>query len=385
MPHTEFSQFHYYPALLSSPGEHRGYRELPDVDKKLIIPIFELSQRGNPANLDDSKTAILETSAAQPFILDLCKDPAPAPYLPIDPSDDDKARFEKAQIAQTNYNNLLANLLNPADGFHAWRQLVSGFKNAVPTIQFTDASTQARQIIRQAARLSEGNQSVAIRITQESGIAIYPVIANIISILGSPNQILIVIDCGQGRQFISPRAKFARDAITQILANLDISERPLVRAVCMANSFPRPTHQGLLPRKNYDWRLWREAREAFPFTFGDYGAMHRIPRSSFVPPGVPTVVFPLDDEWLIYRHDSASDPKGWIEGSKAIVTSEKFANAPAIWGTAIIQQASSGDISGIDQASYWHASKVNIHIHRQIDYAKNNFMSYGDDDEPPEP
>jgi hypothetical protein len=66
MPQVDFSHFYYYPSLLSSAGEHLGYRELPDADRRRLVPIFELSQRGNPANLNDAQTAIRETSARPP-------------------------------------------------------------------------------------------------------------------------------------------------------------------------------------------------------------------------------------------------------------------------------------------------------------------------------
>jgi hypothetical protein len=380
MPQVDFSHFYYYPSLLSSAGEHLGYRELPDADKRRLVPIFELSQRGNPANLNDAQTAIRETSAGRPFILDLCKDPAPPPYVPIDPTDDDLVRIERARQAQASYNTLLQRLLSADDGFAVWREMVANFPNAIATIQFTDAASQARQILRQAMFFSRGGNSIAIRVTEESVPAIYAVIAQIISILESPDRLLIVIDSGQARQFIAPRARYARDAMAHILNSVDIAEQPLVRAVCMTNSFPRPGHEGVRSYRNLDWRLWREAREGFPFTFGDYAAIHRIPRSSFIPPGKPTVVLPLDEAWIIYRHTNTNDETGWVTGARLISENENFATAPAIWGTNVIRRAATGDLNGLNYAWAWHASKVNIHIHRQLDFAQNNITSYGGDD-----
>lgn len=51
MPRINFTEFPYYPALQLSSGEHIGYRELPVGDKQRLLPIFELSQRGDETNL----------------------------------------------------------------------------------------------------------------------------------------------------------------------------------------------------------------------------------------------------------------------------------------------------------------------------------------------
>jgi hypothetical protein len=224
-------------------------------------------------------------------------------------------------------------------------------------------------------------------VSEESENSIYSLLPQIVSILESPERLLIIVNCGQGRQFIPRRAEFARAAITRVLSGLDIAEQPMVRAVCMSNSFPRIGHDGLRMSVNFDWRIWREAREGFPFSFGDYGATHRIARGPFVPLDIKSsVVLPLDESWLIYRHENANDPSGWIAGAQAVVAHEAFADAPDIWGTHLIQQAAGGNISDIDAPRFWYASKVNLHLHRQLGFARSSIAGYGgaDDDEPPE-
>jgi hypothetical protein len=227
MPQVDFSQFQYYPALQSNISELLAYRELSADTKQRIAPLLELSQRGTSADLNDPITEVRAVTGTPPFILDLSKEPAPAPYRY---PGEDPEKVERATESQTAYNNLLSTLLNQADGFSAWRELSASFDNAIPVLQFTDPSIQHRQILRQAALLSHGDQSLAIRIPEEYADPLGSLVPQIISILRSPAQLLIIIDCGQRRQRLAQRAQFAADTMTRILGDIDISEQPPISA-----------------------------------------------------------------------------------------------------------------------------------------------------------
>lgn len=383
MPVIDFSQYSYYPSLLCGIGEHLGYRELSSSDRESLAPILELSHRSGFTNFDTAIVEIATTSAGLPFILDLSHGPAPPPYVPREPTEADQRRIERERQAQVSYNRALLEMLDPTDGFAAWRQLVAQFPNAIPTIQYSEANSQAGQILRQAVLLSQGGGCVAIRISQQNGFDICRVIPQIVSILESPDRLLIVVDCYQRRTNISERASFAIEAMAQISGGVDLQSRPMLRAVCMSNSFTQPGHDGLREDyENLDWRLWREAREAFPFLYGDYAAMYRLRRqNTFVPPDWrATVVYPRERDWLVYRHPNASDPQGWQIGSAAILASDKYKPAPQIWGVRIIERAATGDLAGIDAARFWYGAKVNIHIHRQLPFSRQMVSEYGLDD-----
>jgi hypothetical protein len=384
MPTVDFSQYFYYPDLLCGVGEHLGYRELPVGDKQNLVPVLKLSHRSGFTNFDTAVADVTTTSAARPFILDLSHEPAPPPYIPREPTEADQRRIERERQAQTSYNRALSALLNPANGFAAWREMAAQFQTGIPTLQYSDANGQAGQILRQAVLLSQGGGCIAIRINQQDGFDICRVIPQIVSILESPDRLLVIVDCDQRRTNISQRASFASEAMSRILSNIDLQSRPLIRAVCMSNSFTQPGHDGL--REDYDnldWRLWREARETFPFLYGDYAAMYRLRRqNTFVPPDWrATVVYPREEEWLVYRHPDASDPQGWQIGSAAITDHARYNPAPRVWGVQVIERAAAGNLTGIDAARFWYGAKVNIHIHRQIPFARQTIGEYGLDDD----
>ncbi|MCW2245138.1 hypothetical protein M2352_000729 [Azospirillum fermentarium] len=384
MPIVDFSQYPYYPALRCSTGEHLGYRSLGNSDKDWIIPVLELSQRGNSPSLDPSIANIRQTIGARAFILDLCHEPAPDPHISANPRDPaaERQRVEQEREAQEAYNRGLARLLDPSDGFSAWRRLVTTFPNAIPVIQYTDADAQARQILRQAAFFSRTG-SIAIRIRQEDNARIFEIISQIISVIDSPDHLLIIIDCGQGRQRLRDRANFARNAIGRITEGLDPAQIALIRAVCMSNTFMKPNHDGLIYYRNDDWGIWRAARESFPFLFGDYAAMNRIRRmTTFTPSDYrATVVYPLNDAWLVYRHPDANDEAGWGAGAEEVVAHERYQPVPEVWGAEVIGRAANGDTADVLASRFWHAVKVNIHIHRQIGAAAVNVAGLDGEDE----
>jgi len=388
MPSVEFSGITYYPDILCTPGEHMGYRRLSDQDKDSIVPIFGLSRRPSAPDLTDSIRMITESVGDRPFLLDLDPRPAPPPYVARDPADPaaDRRRVAAETQAQESYNRELRRLLSAQDGFAAWREFCNIFPEAVPVLQFEDPVADGLDLLRQAAMLARGGNSIAIKIRQDTDPAIIGLVAQTIAILDHPGQLLIVIDCGQGRLRISERAEFARTRMQAILSELSVTQRPEVRAVCMSNSFNTPNHSGLRdrPTPNLDWRLWREASEVYPFAFGDYAATHRPgAHSSFQPRDWrATVVYPLGESWLAYRAPNTNDEQGWIDGAVAIRDRPEYPPAPGVWGVEMIEQAAGDDLEGLNSARFWYAAKVNIHIHRQLAYSAEQLAaaSNGDDD-----
>lgn len=386
MPVIDFAQFAYYPDLLCSYGEHEGYNHLNDEDKDSIIPIFELSQRSHEPNLNGSIELIRRTSNGRPFILDLCKNPAPPPFVSNNPQTqaEMRDRIEEQRAAQEEYNSELAQLLDPSNGFSAWRQLVNEFPASVPVLQYTDANRESLDLLRQAALLARDDRSLAIRITQESDPVIYSTVAQIISILDSPDRLLLIIDCGQGRLRRAEREDFVRRAISSITRDFDVAQRSAIRGVCLSSSFPNLNNDGLRHYAGYDWEIWDEVRGVFPFMFGDYAATYRKRSSSTYIPGDwrSTVVYPLDEGWLAYRHLDANDRSGWTSGAAETMEHDLYEPTEIpCWGADMLERAAEGDTEGVESARFWYAAKVNMHIHRQIQVAAANIFGIEDDDE----
>lgn len=364
MTTIEFSQFQYYPCLQCSEPEQIGYRELSAEDKDAVLPIVELSQIKNESSLDETLEVAISLLGTRPFILDLSKDRAPPAY--IAKQNPDQAKINKLQASQDAYNDALLSLLTPTDGFSAWRECVSKFPTAIPVLQFTDPATQSKNILRQAAQFwKSGFEKMAIRVNPETSDEIFSTLGQIIAFLDSADQLLLIVDCGQGRQQIAERAEFAKKAVARVREELDASQLLNLSALCLHDSYTSPP-QGARFYESYSRELWREASAGFPFLFGDYAGHRRLKKSSTYMPGEwkAQVAYALPEGWIIYRHPNAQDSQGWIAGSKAIVSSDDFDDGLDCWGSDLVKAAAEGNLDPYGSARYWHGAKINMHIHR---------------------
>ena len=368
MTSVNFSQFSYYPSLQCSEPEQIAYKELSPEDKSAIIPIIELSQIKNESSFEETIKAVHSLLESRPFILDLSKDRAPQAY--VAKQNPDYSKIKKIQTAQDRYNDSLLSLLTPTDGFSAWRDCVAEFPNAIPVLQFTDPATQAKNILRQAVQLwKSGVEKMAIRVCLETSDDIFDVIGQIVACLDTAAQLLLIVDCGQGRQQIAERSEFAKKAVARVIEELDPSQVLNLSAVCLHDSYTNPP-DGATLYESYSRELWREASSGYPFLFGDYAGYRRLKKTSTFMPGEwkAQVVYALPESWIIYRHPNAQDAQGWIAGSKAIVQDNNFDDGLDCWGSDLVKSAAMGTLDPHGSARYWHAAKINMHIHRQIRY-----------------
>jgi hypothetical protein len=370
MPKVDFAAYSYYPALQSTFPEQHGYRQLSDADKDALLPIFELSQRTyDDADFAGAQEDIRTSVAGRPFILDLCKDACPPPFIPSkrEPTPQTLAKIEAQKKIQLSYNAALAKLLDPADGFNSWRELVATFPNCIPVLQFTEPVTQAKNILRQASMMA-ANGCLAIRIPLETDPSIFSIIALVVATLENASSLLIIIDCGQGRTRVSERAEFARRAIATILSEVEVTQRANIRAVCLSNSFPNATHDELKAYAGCDNELWEQTLEAFPFMYGDYSAMHRRHNTTMFVPGEwrATVISPSKDGWLIFRDPNSKEQKGWETGSKLVRADASFVPLDT-WGATVIANGAVGKLEDNKSPRFWYAAK-NLHLHQQVNW-----------------
>ncbi len=379
------SNYYYYPSLLSGWSELTAYRELSDLDKRRILPIIELSRRRNASDLEAAQSDVSSTFANRPFILDLDKRPAPAPYISKMPSDPlaETLRVEQETASQRSYNAILQRLLNPTNGFSAWRELVAEFPNAIPTLQYDDVVTQGRQILRQAAFLSSEHQNFVFRIRRDGVEHALEIAIQIAAILRDPGQMLIIFDCGQGRIEVKEKERFVIEGVQRITAEIELPYRSSFNFVCMSNSFPTLAHNGLTSKSNIDRRIWQSVRDIAPVAFGDYAAVNRpnAYASYMVWDWRATVVLAKNTSWNIYRHINAKDPNGWIEGAQSLVADVSFPGVGDCWGNDLIAAASEGNITLVDAPRFWHAAKINSHIHRQIMFSPSDLGTDEEGDE----
>lgn len=367
---VSFSSFNYVPVLATTEVERIAYERLRDSTRDAILPLFELTRHRSAIDFEES-CHLLQDFVTNQFILDLDKRVAPPPYQAQNPSNPVAEQQRVARETQENdaFNTYLSALLSPANGFQRWRELASCFPNAVPVLQYTNPAAQANAIIRQASLLSQGGNSIALRIFSSQSEVVCQIATQIIAMLPASSQIIIIFDCGQGRRGASEKAAWVQDSLQKIIAGLEIEQAAALSAVCMSNSYPQPNHEGIRIVENFDRTIWTEASESFPFIFGDYAASHKASAlSSFLPRTYrATVVHSLDQAWVVHRHQNSDDPMGWAEGSAAIIASGEFSPMES-WTDESIHAVAGGVLGEMSTPRPWHAARISGHIERQFAY-----------------
>ncbi len=370
MPAVSFGDFEYVPVISTGEVERIAYNQLRPDTRAGILPVFELSRYRGAENLNES-IAMVGDIVQNAFLLDLDKRYAPAPYQSQNPANPaaEQQRVERETQENDAYNSFLQTLLSPNNGFQNWRQVCAGFDNAVPVLQYTNPQIQANSIIRQASLLSQGGNSIAIRIGQVHTDSLIVLASQILAALPSSGQLLIIFDCGQGRRGVAEKAEWILASLNTLMAALEPEQIVGLSVVCMSNSYPQMTHDGLRIVDNCDREIWRQVFSEFPFHFGDYAATTRTASlSAFMPRTFrATVVHSLDEQWLVHRHENSDDPDGWVVGSQVIVGNDIFDPTDS-WTDQSIQQVALGNLGDMNVPRRWHASKIAGHIDRQFRY-----------------
>jgi hypothetical protein len=370
MTFVSFGDYEYIPVLATNEVERIAYAHLRPDTVAGILPLFELTRHRGGENLEGG-VALVQGAVTLPFFLDLDKRFAPPPYQAQNPGNPVAEQQRVARETQENdaYNAYLNSLLSPASGFANWRDMCSRFGNAVPVLQYTNPTNQANAILRQASLLSQDGNCIALRITQTQSDTLLNIAVQILATLPSSGQLMIILDCGQGRRGVSEKADWVLNCLGHVVSRLEPDQMMGLAMVCMSNSYPPMNHDGLRITTNCDRQIWLAAYDQFPFHFGDYAASTRNQNlSAFLPRSFrATVVHSLDDSWVVHRHENADDPQGWIVGSQVISAHESFDPTDS-WTDQTIEAAANGDLTGMGSPRPWHATRIAGHIDRQFRY-----------------
>lgn len=373
MQTVDFSRFKYIPSILSDAVGEVAYERLSPETRSGILPLFELCWRPRSSDFEECFAFLTRVEGGNPFLLDIDKRLAPDPYQARNPKNPYAAdlKYRQDKAAQIRFNSKLNTLLRPEDGFYNWRSLVHRLPNSIPVLQVTDAVAQKEDVFRQAALLCVGGASAAFRIREAKALEMCSLASELLVQLENPRQLLIILDCGQGRTKLPERAAFVAGALRLIEDRIGHDRMKAVRAVCMSNSFTLPAHKGMRFKENHDWEIWQRVSATIPLAFGDYAACEREnAHSSYRPWDFrATVTHALPGGWLISRHANKNDPKGWHSGCQTISGDFRFAPL-ASWCDKQIVETAKAEEAPSEEPRFWHATRINGHIERQFSQAK---------------
>ncbi len=347
----DFGDYPYFPSLRTRPAEITGYANLRPQIKKGLVPIMRVGAWPRCDDLSESMDQLVKASEGNPFILDVTRE----------------AMYQNGSVHA---------LLDPKDDFKPWRDYVKSFKQAIPTVQFSQMA-RLPQIIRQTRQLEALDRRIAFRISDFQADTSRVITA--MSAMDDPKNALIVIDAGYIRETMAASIAACISSVNDIRDEIPSAEIAVISTSYPASvtSFLQPPGQATSGVVNILERDLFEAIGSDVVIYGDHGSIHARTKAATGGKYTPQIDCALYDAWLFERRPN-SDGEGYIDAAKAILDQWNDCATDDTWGAEMIRKAATGDVAGMKSRSHWIAVRVNLHLTRQYELSQQVFT--GDDD-----
>ncbi|MGW8706083.1 beta family protein [Brevundimonas sp. NPDC055814] len=351
----DFTTVGYLPMLTVSNAEMRGLQELPNADKDLLLPYFQLRPWGVSNELRSTINRITEAYGERPFIADICA-PAP-PGGPTRPVHDELQRLRE-----------------PHNGYAAWCDYLESHAFMIPTLQLRDISQLAPQI----DRLYGLGRGLAVYLPQ----GVHGQLQNLMELISAGTRqgqdVVAIIDLGQRGQEL-----LLTQAITTGLVRTITNAAPQIAVAISASSFPQDfvdrSSQEIFERRHYQGV--RGQFPGSPLIYSDRGSARAERQMGGGGAPAPRVDLAKGESWSFFRDGSGGPrPSGYVTQSSAAMASDAWDRHLRIWGYQMIERTAGGDVTAIRSPVSSAAVRINIHLHHQLFYDHPLDM-YDTDDE----
>ncbi|WP_343628452.1 hypothetical protein [Roseateles sp.] len=348
----------YFPALRTRPPELRALRELDKLRKSRMLPLMSLmALPDGPPDLKRAARRAAEVMQGLPHLIEL-------------PPSNERGG---------DRDELLPRLLDPSDGFRAWREFAAGCRQAVPVVQLAEHRVgrvvdreAERETARQARAIEEDFGLVVFRV-RGRWARLEPVLAALRT-MKTPERAVVMVDLGIERDWLLGCAGIARDMLDQLW-----TASPSSRLVVMGNSFPAQPRGANGAQAAIGSRLPILERELHrrlggmpSLGYGDHASVHA---ADLVEPELPRghgrVDYARDSEWLCERGRADSNDAAHTRAAQAIVDAVPELGERGVWGEHEIVEAANGRLYAQGRAA-WTAVRVNLHLAAQVDAASRN-------------
>ncbi len=335
---VDFDQYSYYPSLRSRMWEMRGYGELCEDSKERLLPIVSLASHHRTKAIEDVANKVREYLGDRAHILDL----------------------EQSSIYACDE---CRSLMNPSNGFSAWREFLVRQPNAIPSALLS-SDAPIRDVVQQVRRLERDQRQVVVRSRAPTNDL--AALQAILSAVDDVNNLMIVLDFGYVRSRASALSIEAANVINALRTTDDAT-----RVVVMGSSYPKSaaTYDDAAAAIPIQERAMHSALGGDEVAiYGDHGSIHPEPMEPMMARFVPRIDYPLPDAWVFRR--VRSDQGGYERCAQLIVglTDWQPELVDQVWGAAKINAAAHGDLTSMGTPGPWIAVRVNLHLWQQIHY-----------------
>ncbi len=369
----------YVPTLGIRPSEMNALEYSLGATKNNLKPCALLAPWGVSNSLENSIKRFEKAYPKEPYFLDI--DRIYSPKNEDKPSPKDINKFLQTEGGYKNWidkvyppkyldrpaQKTMKSLLDPKNGYENWINFIGNHQKVHPCIQCEEQDVH--QIQQQIKAVKELKRPYCLRIDVQKH---YPNMKDIIAAFAKEENYTIILEGGLVSDILTLTDKFSGFISTQ-LNTLNQS----VPIVISYTSFPTGfvTISGIQPTIFENRLLVETLRNKIlnRIVYGDWGsARPRDNRSGGNREPIPARIdYPTKEAWYIARNKEA----GWNYqmAAKEIVKIPDWHGSLGIWGEDMIKRTVQNQSLGIDTPRKNVASRINIHLHRQAFYLKNDF------------
>lgn len=352
-------QISYLPILELRPAEMLALEELPNKDKDALLPLFRLRPWAASNQLSNSIERLKKAFGERPCFLEV----ADEEYI-----DPDKWRPVHTQLKELRLED---------DGYLRWFEFLSheGHLHFIPALQLGGTLPFFYQQIDRLYSLGRG---LLVRLESPTVEALTAIALAISTRSGGGLNVTFVLD------YEKQGSDFERlERVIQELIRIIKKDCPNASIALSASSFPGSftsiSSQKIYERILFD-RINKELGSGLIYSDRGSTRAERQLGGGGVP--APRIDYPKKDEWLFFRQSIALKTafEGYQAQASLLMRSPNWDKGLKLWGSQMIERTASGDSQGgISSPNRSTATRINLHLHRQIYYGDD--ASFFDTDE----
>lgn len=319
----------------------RALEELPEHEKDLLLPTFFLRPWMAAKELDKAIERINKCFGDRRYIIDIDR------YYVA-------TAFDRPAVSD------FIKLREP-NRFEEWLAFVRNIPNAMPSLRL--AGVGVEDIRQQIEIATNFDRAFLFRLDRETGVSVSDVVS-------AANEIehanyLFAVDPGWSNNLLNHTlwASSVTNAVSAI--------RPEVPVIISGSSFPSSFYD-VEPRAVKSIRertLFNEVQRSnnsVNCLYGDWASV-RPPSEENVPMSpVPRIDLALRQEWSFFRY--RTNDGGYRKAAEDAMESAGWDDALQIWGTYLVRATADGDATEITYPGIATAARVNMHLHRQVNF-----------------
>ena len=337
----------YVPTLGIRSSEMLAVEKSLVATKNNLKPCIILAPWYSSYNLENSIKRFEKAYPQRPYFLDIEKN-----YQSTNP--DRHALIE------------MRGLFDPANGYKNWIDFIAAYQNVHPCIQCEGQNTA--QIQQQIQAVKALGRAYCMRIDIQN----FPKnIKDIIAAFKNETDYTVILEGGLVEEPLTLMSNFSG-----IISNQLSALKPDIPVVISCTSFPSDFGKmvGITDIIFTNRQLVSQLTGRKRIIYGDWGSTRpRQLDSGFFNRPLSRIDYPAKDSWHIARNKKA----GWDYelAAQATINSLNWQGNLGIWGEDMIKQTAQNQALGIYSPIKNVASRVNIHIHRQAFYYKNDLTT----------